>query len=213
MHRADYIRGARVSFAGIVIGKSGERNVTFLSGVSGNVFNITFLTNEGGLMMLRPAAFWGSQPIERAKGLELGKAFKFTAQEKDDGSLTRIRNIQLLSEAELEEFGLPKSIEELKTAIPITSYDQLVNKQAETVAVHGWVGDFRESNGIRIAIEFADETSPPMIGWCSSKFRNLPQELKEQLDELDFGDEVILIGTVLIREGEPQLRVDGIWKI
>jgi len=200
-HKQQLGAGESRYFVGRVIGKSNVREGSY-----GQYGFVGFLVYDDGILEVKQATFSDSA-IPKIELLKFDHVYEFKAYEKSDGTLNRIRGIK-----EVEDNRVPRVRE-------LTSYDfafpllkdaqQLVGT---TQLLHGWVGRVIKSRntGEVIGFEFGDEeTLVPITCWG----QYVPDEVKEQLQEIEAGDEVFHYSYLNVdSQGNLTANINGIFK-
>jgi len=204
--------GTSMEFKARVIGKRG-RSPAEWSGGSGEVANIDFMTFDGGVLEVKPATLWDDRIDVIFDKFQLNGVYSFTAYEKKDGGLTRIKPETIKS---LTDDKLPR-VEELEAYnIKLPPLAKIQEHVKTTNLFHGWVGKViphKETNE-PIGIEFADMESMPVTAWFGGKYSKVPEEITKVAKSIKQGDEVYVYGYVSIKEtGENTLNTRGLFRV
>ena len=201
--------GTKIDFNVRVIGKDGIRTAKIDAEHSQRVTNLTFiaLTPEGTISV-KGSTLWGER-VEMAEKFRMGKTYHVRAKERG-GNLTYMKEPE-----EIDDNLVPTVWDLPNYGVIFAKPGQILDHADRTEMFHGWIGKIireRTGSGKIIGFELSDAESYPVTVWAGEKFGPLPIELKELVQTLREGLEVLVYGYVsLTAQGEPRLNCKGLF--
>jgi hypothetical protein len=202
--------GTKQDFNVRVIGKDGVRTAKIDAEHSQRVTNLAFyhLTPEGTIA-LKNVTLWAER-VELADKFKLGGTYHVRGKERG-GQITYMKPPEDIPDDlvpdiwRLPEFG-----------VIYAKPGQVLDYAERTELFHGWIGKLirdTKGSGKVIGFELSDAESYPVTVWCGEKYGALPIELKEAVQSLRDGDEVLVYGYVSLSgaQGEPRINCKGLF--
>jgi hypothetical protein len=202
--------GTKLDFNVRVIGKDGVRTVKVDAEHSQRVTNLTFITlTPENTIAVKGSTLWGER-VELAEQFLMGCCYHVRAKERG-GQLTYMKPPESIDDElvpdvwKLPEYG-----------VIYAKPGQVLDYNERTELFHGWIGKLireRTGSGKIIGFELSDAESFPVTVWAGEKFGALPPELKEAVQSLREGDEVLVYGYVTLTrtQGEPRINCKGLF--
>jgi len=191
-----------VELEGRVLAKEGERTTPpGADGRTNRVATIHFAVEDpdSGDIVFKAAPLWNERIDRLWETFKLDHAYRFKATVRNDGNLTRIRNIE-----ELEDCRVP-----VITQIKPTPLDAVANQGGQYDLVRGTIGRLitsRVSSEI-IGADIADlESIYPLTVWFGGRFNPLSEEEYQVVQGLKVGDEVVVYGFVNLAGTDVSIR-------
>lgn len=202
--------GTKQDFNVRVIGKDGVRTVKIDERHSQRVTNIAFiaLTPENTIT-LKSVTLWAER-VEMADEFKMGSCYHVRAKERG-GALTYMKSPEPLpDDAVPDVWKLPEY------GVVFAKPGQVLDYAERQELFHGWIGKLimdKTGSGKVIGFELSDAESFPVTVWCGEKYGPLPPELKEVVQQLRDGDEVLVYGYVSLKsaDGEPRINCKGLF--
>ena len=180
-------------YIGRLIGKGGKRTQEIGGGRASPVCNLAWLVEEAGVPAILGATFWGDERVDLAQGLDFLKCYKFTAQKRADGSLTRSGGFTAIDD------GSVMHVRELpKKGVEFGKLSEIQQYLDSSDLFYGYIGKLINASdtGEVIGFELGTIDAGPITVWCGGKFSVTPPDVQGIISGLNVGDEVAVYGYI-----------------
>lgn len=201
--------GKKQEFYVRVLGKDSIRQAKINDKHTQRVTNIHLLTTDvTGAIDVKNVTLWGDR-TEMSDEFKLGLPYFVKAKERA-GKLTYMSTPE-----PCEENKVPSLWELPEKGIQYAKPGQILDYVDKLDLFHGWIGKLirDKQTGTIIGFELSDAESYPATCWCGERYGALPPELKDTIQQLKEGDEVLVYAFVSLstKTGEPHMNVKGLF--
>jgi hypothetical protein len=159
---------------------------------------------------VKNVTLWGDR-VEMEDEFDYDKCYALKAKEQG-GKLTYITSPTLIGDNEVTQMqDLPRH------GVEYASPSKLLDYADSATLFHGWVGKvIRDKvSGVIIGFELVDADGFPATVWGSEKFSPLPKDVKEYLQNIGDGDELLVYGYVSLSktQSEPRINLKGLKRL